>query len=64
MRRKKLNKMFKCLKRALYVYRAYYTAESEGRIRGVSICRNGPWVSQLFFADDSVLFCRVKESEC
>ena len=56
--------MFKCLKRALYVYGAYYTAKSEGRIRGVSIYRNGPWVSQLFFADDIVLFCRVKESEC
>ena len=56
--------MFKCLKRALYVYGAYYIAESEGRIRGVSICQNGPWVSQLFFADDIVLFCRVKESEC
>ena len=64
MRRKKLNKMFKCLKRALYVYRAYYTAESEGRIRGVSIYRNGPRVSHLFFADNSVLFWSAKESEC
>ena len=44
------------------MYRAYYTTEFEGCIQGVSICRNGPRVSHLFFADDSVLFCRVKES--
>ena len=33
-------------------------------VQGVSICRNGPRVSHLFFADDSVLFCRAKEEEC
>lgn len=38
-------------------------AESNGDIRGVSICRNGPRVSCLFFADDSVLFCQAKEEE-
>lgn len=36
--------------------------ESNGDIR-VSICRNGPRVSCLFFADDSVLFCQAKEEE-
>ena len=36
----------------------------QGDINGVSICRNGPKVSHLFFADDSVLFCRAKEEEC
>ena len=41
-----------------------HKAEFDGAIRGVSICRNGPRVSHLFFADDSVLFCRAKESEC
>ena len=29
----------------------------ESDIRGVSICYNGPWVSHMFFADDSLLFC-------
>ena len=33
-------------------------------IRGVAICRNGPWVSHVFFADDSVLFCYATEAEC
>ena len=41
-----------------------HKAEVDGFLRGVSICRNGPRVSHLFFADDSVLFCRAKESEC
>ena len=41
-----------------------HKVESEGLIRGVSICKNGPCVSHLFFADDSVLFGRAKESEC
>ena len=41
-----------------------HKAESEGLIRGVSICRNGPRVSHLFFVNDSVLFCCAKESKC
>ena len=39
-------------------------AEVKGHIRGVAICRNGPKISHLFFADDSVLFCSAKEAEC
>lgn len=39
-------------------------AESDGLLRGVSICRNGPQVSHIFFAYDSVLFYQAKESEC
>ena len=34
-----------------------HTAEMEGHIQGVAICRNGLRVSHLFFADDNVLFC-------
>ena len=41
-----------------------HKAEFDGAIRGVSICRNGPRVSHLFFVDDSVLFCRAKQTEC
>ena len=33
-------------------------------IRGVAICRNDPWVSYLFFSDDSVFFCCATEGEC
>jgi len=32
-------------------------ARVESDIRGVSICYNGPQVSHMFFADDSLLFC-------
>ena len=41
-----------------------HLAEMEGHIQGVAICRNGPRVSHLFFADDSILFYRAKEEEC
>ena len=39
-------------------------AESMGDLKGVSICRNGPKLTHLFFADDSLVFCRAKETEC
>ncbi|XP_075640217.1 uncharacterized protein LOC142611959 [Castanea sativa] len=38
-------------------------AETMGDIRGVSICRNGPRLTHLLFANDSLIFCRAKESE-
>ena len=41
-----------------------HKAKFDGAIRGVSICRNGPRVSHLFFADDSVPFCQAKQTEC
>lgn len=34
-------------------------AAREDEIRGFSLCRNGPQISHLFFADDTLLFCRV-----
>ena len=30
------------------------------KIRGYSLCRNGPKISQPFFADDSLLFCKAQ----
>ena len=39
-------------------------AATEGSIRGVSLCRNGPKLTHLLFVDDSLIFCRAKEDEC
>lgn len=39
-------------------------AANNGDIKGVSICRNGPKITHILFADDTLIFCRVKESEC
>ena len=41
-----------------------HKVELEGQIHGVAICRKGPKVSHLFFANDSVLFCRANEDKC
>lgn len=38
-------------------------AENEARIHGVSICKGAPKVSNLLFADDSLLFCRPTKNE-
>ena len=37
---------------------------NSGQIRGVSICKKGPWLTHLFFADDSLLFYRSSTTEC
>ena len=35
-----------------------------GEISGLSLCRQGPEITHLFFADDCLLFCRVNRIEC
>ena len=39
-------------------------SEKEGCLQGFSVSRGGPRVSQLFFADDCLLFGRVKKRDC
>ena len=36
---------------------------NEGKIHGYSLCRSGPKISHIFFADDSLLFCHAKVEE-
>ena len=33
-------------------------------MEGVKICRGGPKLSHLFFADDSLIFCKAMLKEC
>ena len=46
------------------LHRLIQQATEKGDIKGVSICRNGPKLTHLFFADDSLLFCRATTQEC
>ena len=39
-------------------------AVASSDIRGISICRNEPRLTHLFFADNSLLFCRASIQEC
>ena len=39
-------------------------AVDNGEIRGLSLCRQGPKITHLFFADDCLLFCKAKKKEC
>ena len=36
----------------------------EGEIKGFSLCRNGPKLTLLFFADDCLFFCKYTLEEC
>ena len=46
------------------LHRMIQKAADSGDIRGVSICRNGPKLTYLFFADDSLLFYRSTIHDC
>lgn len=46
------------------LHRMLQKAAYMGDINGVSICRNGPKLTHLFFANDSLLFCRATLQEC
>ena len=39
-------------------------AELDYSLRGVAVCRNGPRVTHLIFADDCLLFLRANTEEC
>ena len=39
-------------------------ATSQEDIHGVSLCRQGPKITNLFFSNDSLLFCRATIPEC
>ena len=39
-------------------------ADLQGDIHGYSLCRRGPKLMHLLFADDSLIFCRATMKEC
>ena len=50
-----------CAERLHYLLKK---AQMDGSISGVSLCRLRPIITHLFFANDSLLFCRATREEC
>jgi hypothetical protein len=42
----------------------FHKAGFSGNLKGIQSCPRGPWVSHLFFANDSLLFGQATLSEC
>ena len=50
-----------------YVQKGYTLLQQKqdsGTLHRVSLCRDGPKVTHLFFAGDSMLFCKASQQEC
>ena len=37
---------------------------AKGGLKGISVCREGPELSHLFFANDSLIFCKASMENC
>ena len=46
------------------LHRLIQRAANLGEIKGVSICWNGPKLTHLLFANDSLLFCKATKQDC